>query len=97
MVHFRGSRYSVPPDFAGKAVEVVSIGGQILVRCDDLVIAEHHAAARPGQCVVAREHLEQLGRVTVHQVPAPRVSDITVSLPPEVTRMDLRQFEEVRS
>ncbi len=97
MVHFRGSRYSVPPDFAGKTVDVASVGGQILVRCDDLVIAEHHAAARPGQCIVAREHLEQLWRVTVRRIPAPRVSDTVMSPPSEVTRMDLRQFEEVRS
>lgn len=93
MVHFRGSRYSVPPEFAGRTVEVSAAGGQIVVRSDDLVIAEHQAATRPGQCVVEREHLERLWQLTIDRVPAPPAREMRAE--PEVARCDLRTFEEV--
>lgn len=95
MVHFRGSRYSVPPAFAGKPVEVVAAGGQIVVRAGDTVIAEHREAARPGQCVVAREHIEELWKVTAEQVKPPADPSRSLTAGPQVVRVDLRAFEEV--
>lgn len=94
LVHFRGSRYSVPPAFAGRAVEVAAAGGQIVVRAGDLVIAEHRQAVRAGQCVVAREHLEELWKVTAGRVPVPP-REATAATAPEVARADLSRFEEV--
>lgn len=67
MVHFQGSRYSVPPAFCGQKVEVASAGGMLSVRCGDTVIAEHRAALKAGQCIVAREHLAELWRITEAQ------------------------------
>lgn len=72
LVHFQGSRYSVPPAYAGQAVAVLSEGGQIIVRCGDTAIAEHRAAMRPGQCIVAKEHLAELWKLTLAQVEVPR-------------------------
>ncbi|MDB5308541.1 MAG: transposase [Gemmataceae bacterium] len=71
--HFRGSRYSVPPVNAGQAVEVVAAGGQIVIRVGDTVVAEPREGGRPGQYVVAREHLEELWKVTAEQIQPPPV------------------------
>jgi hypothetical protein len=94
LVHYRGSRYSVPPAYAAKSVEVAGHGGQIIIRTGDVVIAEHREAARPGQCIVAREHLAELWKVTQEHIKPP--CDIPMSrVAPDVLRVDLRRFEEV--
>ena len=46
MVRLGGSKYSVPPKFAGQTVKVHVIDGKIEIRSADCVIAEHPAAAR---------------------------------------------------
>ena len=64
-IHYEGSRYSVAPEHVG-ATLVVEEGEQHLrVRKRDLIIAEHQRAAKPGSCVVQKEHLEALWRLTV--------------------------------
>jgi hypothetical protein len=95
MVHFQGSRYSVPPDFAGQPVEVNAVGGHIVVRVGDTVIAEHRQAVRSGQCVVAREHLEQLWKLTAEQIKPPPDATRSLAAEPEVRPVNLRIFEEV--
>ena len=95
MVHFRGSRYSVPPTFAGKPVEVAAAGGQIVVRVGDMVVAEHREATRPGQCIVAREHIEELWKITAQQVQPPPGAPRSLAAEPLVRRVDLRSYEEV--
>lgn len=95
MVHYHGSRYSVPPDFAGKPVEVAAAGGVVVIRSGDLVIAEHRQAAQPGQCIAAREHIAELWRVTHEQVARPPRPVRESAAPPEVQRVDLRIYEEV--
>ncbi len=97
MVHYRGRRYSVPPAFAGQAVEVAAAGGQIVVRAGDAVIAEHRQAPRPGQCVVAREHIEELWWLTAERVEPPPEARRLPAADPPVARADLRAFEEVTS
>jgi transposase len=95
MVHVRGSRYSVPPEFAGKTVEVAAGGGHIVIRAGDRVIAEHHEAARPGQSIVDRDHLAELWKVTQELIKPPVRWDPCLIATPEVAQVDLRQFEEV--
>jgi transposase InsO family protein len=95
MVHYQGSRYSVPPAYAGQVVEVASCGGQIVIRTADTVIAEHRQAARPGQCIVAREHLAELWKITCEQVKPPSDKPRLLIAAPDVLRVDLRSFEEV--
>jgi transposase len=97
LVHYRGSRYSVPPAYAGQAVEVAACGGQIVIRAADAVIAEHRQAAQPGQCVVAREHLAELWKITFEQIKPPRDKPLSLAALAEVLRVDLRSFEEVLS
>jgi transposase len=98
MVHFAGSRYSVPPDFAGQAVHVQAAGGMLTVRAADVVIAEHRQALKAGQAIVAREHLAELWRLTAEQtaVPAaPAGERWHLLAAAEVERMPLTRFEEV--
>jgi transposase len=95
MVHYRGSRYSVPPAFAGKPVEVAAAGGQIVIRAGEAIIAEHREAARPGQCIAAREHIAELWRITHEQVARPPRPAAGPLAAPEVQRVDLRAYEEV--
>ncbi len=71
MVQFHGSRYSVPPEHAGKKVEVVAEGGQIFVRLNDCVIAEHREASGKGMCVVEKQHLAELWKITEQQIKPP--------------------------
>lgn len=69
MIRFQGSQYSVPPDYAGRHVQVVAEGGQIFVRADDAIIAEHRQAHGRGQCIVNKDHLAELWKLTQQQVP----------------------------
>lgn len=96
LVHYRGSRYSVPPAFAGQMVEVAAAGGQIVIRAGEVIIAEHREAAQPGQCIVERAHLEELWKVTQEQTPRPSDSGLSLQAAPEVLRADLRCYEEVQ-
>jgi transposase len=96
MVHYRGGRYSVPPAFAGRPVEVAAAGGQIVIRAGEAVIAEHREAAQPGQCIAARDHIAELWRITHEQVAKPPRPGPLAAAAPEVQRVDLRTYEEVR-
>jgi transposase len=96
MIQFRGSRYSVPPAYAGQSVEVVAEGGQIHIRLHDTIIAEHQEATGKGQCVVQPEHLAELWKITEQQIKppddAPRWS---VTFDQAVATTPLARFEEV--
>jgi transposase len=94
MVHYHGSRYSVPPAYAGQKVHVAAAGGQVIVQAGDTVIAEHRQAAQQGQSIVDKSHLEELWKITREQVkPAEEVRWRQAE--PEVARAPLSAFEEV--
>jgi transposase len=95
LVHFQGSRYSVPPANAGQVVEVLAEGGQIVVRTGDTIIAEHRQAAQAGQCVVEKEHLAELWKLTAERTPVPCEPRWQLDLTPSVQHMPLAAFEEV--
>jgi len=95
MVQFQGSRYSVPPNYAGQLVKVAADGGQIFIRTGDTIIAEHRQAAQSGQCVVEKEHLAELWKLTAERTPVPREPRWQLDLTPSVQQMPLAVFEEV--
>jgi transposase len=97
MVHYQGSRYSVPPEHAGKTVQVAAAGGQIVVRLGDCVIAEHRQAARAGQSIVEKEHLAELWKITERQVAVPPEARWQIHFEQSVQQMALSRFEEVLS
>jgi len=96
MVHFQGSRYSVPPEYAGQTVYVAASGGQIMVRAGDLIIAEHRQAAEAGQSIVEKDHLAELWKITQQQVQVPEAR-WRINFQDSVERMPLERFEEVLS
>lgn len=97
MVQFQGSRYSVPPQYAGQSVQVAASGGQITVRLGDAVIAEHRQAAQAGQSIVEKDHLAELWKVTQQQVPVPDGARWSIHFDQTVQQMPLTHFEEVLS
>ena len=54
-VRFDRSRYSIPPEHAGKPVLVEADDQRIVIRTGDLVIAEHQRAARPDSSIILPE------------------------------------------
>ena len=92
----QGSRYSVPPEYAGQAVHVAASGGQILVKAADTVIAEHREALQPGQCIVEKDHLAELWKITQQQIqPPPDAQRWQVTFDQSVQQTPLTRFEEV--
>lgn len=64
-IHFDGSRYSVAPEYVGAQLVVEEGEQHLRVRKRDLIIAEHQRAPKPGSCMVQKEHLEALWRLTL--------------------------------
>lgn len=64
-VHYKGSRYSVPPRYVGKAVIVEDSQQKILVKAQDLIIAQHNKAERAGLCIADKRHIDEMWRLTV--------------------------------
>jgi len=71
-VHFGTSRYSVPPTNVGRKVLVQQADQKILIRCADLIIAEHQAAAKPGSRVADKAHIAELWKLSLANSPDPR-------------------------
>lgn len=95
MVRFGGSKYSVPPQFAGQVVQVYASGGKIEIRSADCVIAEHVAAARCGQSIVCKEHLAELWKITAQQVePPPDRPRWNIEFSNDVEQVPLSRFEQ---
>lgn len=96
MVRFRGSSYSVPPTHAGQPVMVAADAGHVIVTVDDAIIAEHREAERPGQCIVDRDHLADLWKITNERVPLPDDAPRwTVRFDDAVATTPLTTYEEV--
>jgi transposase len=95
MVAYEGSRYSVPPAFAGKAVRVSALGGQVVIRVGEAIIAEHREAAEPGQCVADPAHIAELWKFTHEHVRRPPHPAAPLIAAAPVQRVDLALYEEV--
>lgn len=96
MIAFQGSRYSVPPLYAGQHVEVVAEGGSIFVRSGDTIIAEHRQALQQGQCIVEKAHLAELWKITEQQIKPPQeASRMRLTFDASVQRTPLTRYEEV--
>lgn len=70
-VRFAKSRYSVPPEHCGKTVAIELRGDKILIRSEDLILAEHAKAAKPGSCVAEKAHLQELWKLSTPPSEAP--------------------------
>lgn len=66
-----------------------------MVQLGDTIIAEHHQASRAGQCIVQRDHLAELWKITERQTPMPRESRWRIDFETSVQTLPLSRFEEV--
>lgn len=71
-VFYDRSRYSIPADTAGKEVIVEQDGHSVRILCDDMLVAEHRKADRPGMSVAKKEHLAQMWKLTLGDKPLPQ-------------------------
>lgn len=93
-VHLGRTRYSVPPTHVGQTV-IIECGEQrVVIRSGDLVIAEHLPAPRPGSCMVQKEHVEALWRLSLERRPAPPAPRWQIGLHESVATTPLSTYEE---
>jgi hypothetical protein len=95
-VHWGGSRYSVPPEHVGQTVLVEVRQGQqrIVIRSNNLVIAEHNQAAGPGLCIAEKAHLDALWKLSLGNTSPPPVPRWHVTFNEVVQVPSLSSYEE---
>jgi transposase len=73
-VRFQRSRYSLPPEYAGKTVLIGQREQQIVIRSRELIVAEHRPAQKAGETVADPAHVAALWKLSLHQgkTPPPR-------------------------
>jgi transposase len=92
-VRFDRSRYSIPPEHAGKPVFVEAHDQRIVIRTGDLVIAEHQRATSPDSSIVQPEHLTALWQLSLKQ-PAPPAPCWQLSFSDAVAVTPLAAYEQ---
>ena len=95
-VRLDSSRYSVPPELAGKTVVVSKQEQRIVVRSGDLIVADHAASSRRGATVADPNHLADLWRLSVARTQQPPPS-WRLSFDRAVATTPLSVYEEVCS
>lgn len=93
-VRFARSRYSVPPECAGRPVIVTQRDGKVIIRSGDMIVAEHEPAAKPNMTVAAREHVESMWKLSVDNGSA-LLPHWVVTFDESVQRRALEAYEEV--
>jgi transposase len=96
-VSFDRCRYSVPPQFIGKTIEIVSQAGSITIHCEDVIIAEHLEATSPGQTIMNPKHMEELWLSTLNMCPIQGKPHCNVDMSESVEHRSLEQYQEVCS
>ena len=92
-VRFERSRYSVPPEHAGKPVFVEAFAEKILIRSGDLIIAEHPRALQPDSSIVQPEHVAALWQLSL-QRPAPAAPRWQLNFSDAVAITPLAAYEQ---
>jgi len=70
-VHYAGSRYSLPPDYAGQRVLIGPRERRIVIQVENMIVAEHAPAPRKGVTIAAPEHVAALWRLALAQAETP--------------------------
>ena len=70
-VRFAGSRYSLPPEYAGQSVLVGRRDHRIVIRAHDMIVAEHAPAPKAGASVADPAHIEALWKLSLKNTVAP--------------------------
>lgn len=93
-VHFERSRYSLPPEYAGQTVLIGHRENRIVIRSQDMIVAEHLPATKAGFTVADPAHLEALWKLSLRntKTPPPRWQ-LTFDQPVETA--PLERYQEV--
>lgn len=94
-VRFDRSRYSVPPEYAGRPVEIGRHGESIVIRCGDMIVAEHRAASRAGESVADPEHVAEVWKLSLGRPASEIVPKWDVGFSAAVEARPLSAYEEV--
>ena len=70
-VRFDRSRYSVPPDYAGQTVCIGRQEQKIIIRVQDMIVAEHPPAPKAGSTVADPVHLAALWKLSLENTKTP--------------------------
>lgn len=93
-VRFGGSRYSVPPEIAGKQVLVGPRDNRIVIRCGEMIVA-HPLADRRGAIVANPEHIAAMWTLTLGRSEGQLLERWNVRFDAPVAKASLAAFEEV--
>jgi len=93
-VRFGKSRYSLPPEYAGQKVLIGHAENTIVIRANDMIVAEHLAAKKTGDTVVDPAHLEAMWKLSLKTTsPPPPRWQLTFSQ--QVAATPLTAYQEV--
>src|SRR5947208_482434 len=70
-VRFDKSRYSLPPDYAGRTVCIGRQEQKIIIRVQDMIVAEHPPAPKAGSTVADPVHLAALWKLSLENTKTP--------------------------
>lgn len=78
-IHLRGVRYSVPPTQVGRSVlvEVRADQQRVVIRADQVIIADHPLTTTRGASVRDPAHVAALWQLTVAHTPPPEAWQLT--------------------
>jgi transposase len=94
-VCFGGSRYSIPPEIAGKSVVVGRREQKIVIRCGEMIVAEHAVAQRRGSTVADPVHLAEMWKLTLGKTQEEVLPRWNVRFDAPVATASLAAFDEV--
>jgi transposase len=94
-VRFGRSRYSVPPEIAGKSVVVGQRENRIIIRCGEMIVADHPVAERKGIIVADPEHVAAMWKLTLGKSEAELMPRWNVRFDAPVAAAPLAVFDEV--
>ena len=84
----------VPGKVAGKVVLVEQNGHRLQIRCEDLIVADHPLAEKPGMTISKPEHIREMWKLTLQQSPPPTKEDV-IRFEQQVEERSLSIYEEV--
>ncbi len=94
-ISYKGNRYSVPVEAAGKTVEVEHIGQTIKIHLGDMAVAEHKQPEGKGCTVAAKEHISEMWKLTLQASKNPdREQTPVFKFDSEVQTRELSCYEE---
>jgi len=70
-VRFDRSRYSLPPEHAGQTVLVARQEQKIIIRSQDMIVAEHAVAQKAGSTIADPAHVAALWKLSLQQTKTP--------------------------